>query len=77
MSSSEKYGVFGVICVRVRGCIERHFSENLQFRSAKEVFAERRREFWGCSLSEGNLRGRDKNRRQNPLSEGVNFWPVR
>ena len=42
MSSSEKYGVFGVICVRVRGCIERHFSEKLQFRSAKEVFAERR-----------------------------------
>ena len=42
MSSSEKYGVLGFNFVKDRGCSERYFWEKLQFRSAKEVFAERR-----------------------------------
>ena len=56
MSSSEKYGVLGFNFVKDRGCSERYFWEKLQFRSTKEVFAERRRKIAGASLSEIRLR---------------------
>ena len=52
-----------------RGCNQKYFSEKLQFRSAKEAFAERRSENSKCSLSEGGLRWSEENRRQNSLSE--------